>query len=102
MYTVIARTKLIFLGLFAVMAAASWGYQYFWVWPAKRCAEHRGWWDPGQRVCATPIDVSFFTHRPHGVKRPAAGTPAAPAAATPNAAPATPGAAPAKPATAAP
>ena len=76
----VARTKLIFLGIFAVLAAASWGYQFIWVSPAKQCEEKRGWWDPEHRICAYPIDISTFTHRPHGVKRSTATGVAVPAA----------------------
>ena len=56
--------RLVFLGLFALGAAATWGYQIYWVQPAKRCAEARRWWDPQTRTCAIPVSVTSFTHRP--------------------------------------
>ncbi len=68
MRSVIFRTKILFLILFAVGATASWGYQIIWVWPAKRCEEHRGWWDVEHRICATPVDISMFTRRAHPKK----------------------------------
>lgn len=58
-----------FLAAFAVLVAASWGFQYFWVWPAQRCEAKLSWWDPESRVCATPVDISIFTRRAHP-KRP--------------------------------
>ena len=32
----IDKLKLLFLGIFAILAIASWGYQVLWVWPARR------------------------------------------------------------------
>ena len=65
----IDRLKLIFLGIFAVMCAAVWAYQIFYVWPAKRCDAESGWWDRGARICAQPLYVPSLTGRPAGVSR---------------------------------
>ena len=58
--------RLVFLGLFALGAAATWGYQIYWVQPAKHCEEAHRWWDPKTRVCALPVSITTFTHRPIG------------------------------------
>ena len=44
MNKIFGRTKLIFLGLFAVAVVAIWGYQYFYVWPGQRCEAAGRWW----------------------------------------------------------
>lgn len=64
--------RLVFLGLFALGAAATWAYQLYVVQPAKHCEEAHRWWDPKGRVCALPVSITSFTHRPIGA-------PAAPA-----------------------
>ena len=58
--------RLVFLALFAVGAAATWGYQIYVVQPAKHCEEAHRWWDPKGRVCATPVSITTFTRRPIG------------------------------------
>ena len=75
------RTKLIFLGIFAVAVVAIWGYQYFYVWPGQRCEAMGRWWAQEERICGVPVRISTLTGRPDPVKK----TPdaAAPAAAAP-------------------
>lgn len=58
------RLRYVFLGLFALGAAATWSYQIFWVEPAKACEAAHHWWDAGGRTCAIPVSISTFTHRP--------------------------------------
>jgi hypothetical protein len=65
----IDKLKLLFLALFVVGAAASWGYQVLWVWPSKNCEARGAWWDPGTRTCAAPIYIPDITGRPEGVTR---------------------------------
>lgn len=65
----IDRLKIIFLGIFAVGVVAIWGYQIFWVWPAKQCEQQRRWWDGATRTCATPLYIPALTGRPEGVSR---------------------------------
>jgi hypothetical protein len=60
----INRLKLIFLGIFAVLAAAMLVWQIGWVFPMKKCeVEQHKWWDSSQRVCAQPILTSDITGR---------------------------------------
>lgn len=59
----INRLKLIFLGVFAVLAVATMVWQIGWVWPQKNCLEQRKWWDNGERVCAQPVLISDITGR---------------------------------------
>jgi hypothetical protein len=65
----IDRLKIIFLGIFAVGVVAIWGYQIFWVWPAKQCEAQHRWWDGSTRTCATPLYIPALTGRPKGVSR---------------------------------
>ena len=60
----IERLKLIFLGLFFVAAIGVGIWQFWWVMPAQKCEkEQKKWWDPVERVCATPVLVSDITGR---------------------------------------
>lgn len=54
-----------FVGVFFVSVAAMFVYQSVWIWPMERCLKAHHWWDPYQRVCATPIDLRTFTGRPN-------------------------------------
>ncbi|WP_374471486.1 hypothetical protein [Phenylobacterium sp.] len=59
----IPRLMLIFLGVFAILSVGVVVYQVGWVIPGKRCAEAKKWWDPDERVCATPVLISDITGR---------------------------------------
>lgn len=60
----IERLKLIFIGLFVAAAVGVGVWQVWWVMPAQKCEkEQHKWWDPGQRICATPILTSDITGR---------------------------------------
>jgi hypothetical protein len=39
--------------------------------PRQDCERKGAWWDPEERVCATPIDIRMFTGRDRGEPRPA-------------------------------
>jgi hypothetical protein len=60
----IERLKLIFIGLFVVTVIGVGVWQFWWVMPAQKCEkELKKWWDPVERVCATPVLVSDITGR---------------------------------------
>ena len=59
----IDRLKLIFLGVFAVICAATLVWQVGWVRPQKACLAERKWWDNWERVCAQPVLISDITGR---------------------------------------
>jgi hypothetical protein len=81
MNKIFGRTKLIFLGIFAVAVVAIWGYQYFYVWPGQRCEAMGRWWAQKERICGVPVRISTLTGRPDPVKPKApAATPATSAA----------------------
>ena len=65
----IERLTLLFVGVFAVSCVVVAVYQLVWVMPVKRCEDHGFWWDPATRVCAMPISVTSFTHRPIGAPK---------------------------------
>jgi hypothetical protein len=59
----IDRLKLIFLGVFAVANVAIVVWEFGWALPEKNCLEAHKWWDPYERVCATPVLTSDITGR---------------------------------------
>lgn len=59
----IERLKLIFIAVFVLAAVGVGVWQVGWVQPQKKCEAARKWWDPDQRVCATPVLVSDITGR---------------------------------------
>jgi hypothetical protein len=59
----INRLKLIFLGIFALANVGIVVWEVGWAIPQRRCLEAHRWWDPDQRVCATPILTSDITGR---------------------------------------
>ena len=71
----IANLKYIVLGLFLVASVAATGYEWWYVWPAKRCDSAGAWWDPRDRECLTPIPIWRVTGRLPGEKPTKAATP---------------------------
>ena len=59
----IERLKLIFLAVFVLAAVGVGVWQVGWIMPQKKCEAAQKWWDPDQRVCATPVLVSDITGR---------------------------------------
>ena len=57
MVKVFNRLKMFFLGVFVVATVAVWAYQYFYVWPKKRCEAAGNYWAADWRACGTPILV---------------------------------------------
>jgi len=54
-----------FLAAFFVFTTCVGVYQVVWGWPGQKCLQAHKWWDPDQRVCATPIDLRRITGRPN-------------------------------------
>lgn len=63
MNPVIRRLGFIFVGVFFVINIGLLIWHFGWELPRQRCEAARKWWDPGQRVCATPILTSDVTGR---------------------------------------
>ena len=59
----IERTKLIFIGVFAVANVAILVWTLGWARPQEKCEAAHRWWDASQRVCAQPILTSDVTGR---------------------------------------
>lgn len=59
----IANLKYIILGLFLAASLAATGYEWWYVWPVKRCDNAGAWWDPQDRECLTPIPIWRVTGR---------------------------------------
>ena len=60
----INRTKMLFVALFVLFAGGAWAYQILVITPGKKCEAKGAWWDPGRRICATPIFLPNITGRP--------------------------------------
>jgi hypothetical protein len=60
----IQRVMAAFAGAFLLSVGAVVVYAVFWQGPEHRCEMFGNWWDPGQRVCAKPIFLPDYTHRP--------------------------------------
>ena len=65
MNRLITRVMWGFLAAFFVGVVLISIYQVGWIWPQQRCLTAHKWWDPDQRVCATPIELRTFTGRPN-------------------------------------
>ena len=66
MLRIFSRVQLAYLCLFLCASALLFGYAALEVWPAEHCNGQGGWWDPRDRVCATPIPIETLTGRkPH-------------------------------------
>lgn len=64
MNPVIRRLGFIFVGVFFVINIGLLIYHFGWEVPREKCeVEQHKWWDPGERVCATPILTSDVTGR---------------------------------------
>ena len=54
MFRLFSRVQIAYFGLFLACSAVLYGYAALEVWPAEQCNSQGGWWDPKDRVCATP------------------------------------------------
>lgn len=59
----IANVKYVILGLFLAGSMAVTAYEWYYVWPVKRCDQAGAWWDPQDRQCLTPIPIWRVTGR---------------------------------------
>ena len=75
MNSIVNRVMWGFLAAFFVLVVAVAIYQVVWAWPGERCIKAHKWWDPDKRICATPIDLPLFTHRPNKPVPPTDGKP---------------------------
>ena len=58
------RLMLGFTALFVAAVAVAFAYQFLYVIPAQKCEATGSWWEPGSRICATPIYLPHITGRP--------------------------------------
>ena len=57
------QVKIFFLVLFAFICVGLYGYEYFYVKPARECEEAGKWWYRPGRECAQPVKISDITGR---------------------------------------
>lgn len=60
----INRLTLAFGAVFVLSVVAIGAYQFYYVVPAKRCEASGRWWEPNERLCASPIYIPHITGRP--------------------------------------
>lgn len=65
----INRLKILFLVLFGVGAVAIGAYQVFYVLPAQKCDDRKGWFDLKSRECGMVLYIPSITGRPAGMSR---------------------------------
>lgn len=63
------RLSILFIGMFAVLAAGAFAYQRFYVAPEDACTQSGRWWYEEGRECVQPIYLPDITGRPAGVTR---------------------------------
>ena len=69
MTTPISNLRTILLTLFAVTSVGMIAYEWWFVWPAKKCDEKQLWWDARDHQCLTPMPIWKITgHLPAAVK----------------------------------
>jgi len=59
-----SRVRLIMLGIFALVVAAIWGYQFLYAMPKQQCDQAGMWWAVKWRSCVAPVDITVLTGRP--------------------------------------
>jgi hypothetical protein len=74
----IANTKYVLLGLFLIASLGAAAYQWWVIWPARKCDETAAWWDARDHQCLVPMPIWRITGR-----LPSAPSPATPPAARP-------------------
>jgi len=69
MTTPISNLRTILLTLFAVTSVSMIAYEWWFIWPAKKCDEQRLWWDARDHQCLTPMPIWKITgHLPTALK----------------------------------
>lgn len=61
MYAPIANLRTVLLALFAVTSVGMIAYEWWFVWPAKKCDEKHLWWDGRDHQCLTPMPIWKLT-----------------------------------------
>jgi len=64
------------LGVLAVASLAMAAYDWWFVWPEKKCDEQGAWWDPKDHQCLDPMPIWRITGR--RLPTPPAGSAASP------------------------
>lgn len=57
------QVKIFFLAAFAVICAGMWGYQLYYVKPARECEAAGKWWYKPSRECVHPVKITDLTGR---------------------------------------
>ena len=63
MFRFLTRVQFAYIGVLFAVCAGVFAYQAAFVWPAKACEAHGGWWSAKYNECATPMPIWRFTGR---------------------------------------
>jgi hypothetical protein len=63
MNRVFDNARMALLCLFVVLSLATIAYQWWYVWPMKKCEDAGSWWSARFHECATPIPIWRLTGR---------------------------------------
>jgi hypothetical protein len=66
----ISNTKYVLMGLFVVASLGATAYQWWFIWPVRKCDQAGAWWDPRDHQCLTPMPIWRITG--HAAHTPAA------------------------------
>jgi hypothetical protein len=62
----IANTKYVLMGFFLVASLCATAYQWWYIWPVRKCDQAGAWWDPRDHQCLTPMPIWRITgHMPN-------------------------------------
>jgi hypothetical protein len=74
----ITATRNALLTLFVIASLGAAAYEWWYVWPVRRCDQAGAWWDPRDHQCLDPIPIWRVTGRlpqPPAAKAPAPASP---------------------------
>jgi hypothetical protein len=67
----IANAKYLIFGVFLAASLSAAAYQWWFVWPVRKCDQAGAWWDARDRQCLTPMPIWRITGRLPGEAPPA-------------------------------
>ena len=59
----ISNLKYVVFGVFFIASLSATLYQWWYVWPARKCDQAGAWWDPEDHQCLDPVPVWRITGR---------------------------------------
>ena len=63
MFSTLKNLRYILMAVFLVASLAAFGYEWWFVWPARDCEAKQKWWDPKDHQCLSPMPIWRITGR---------------------------------------